>query len=105
MRALRSAVSIISVVAAPIVWWVWYFQVGQDVQAPQELKLGALVGAILVTLFSAFLALSTVPPVQTALTIRNQGARVTLNVTVWFFVIAFALLALYFVRLYLHLTR
>ena len=105
MRMLMSAVSIISVVAVPIVWWAWYFQVGQDVQAPQDLKLGALVAAILVTLFSAFLVLSTVPQVQTALASRNQGVRVTLNVINWLFVIAFALLALYFLRLYLNLTR
>jgi RsiW-degrading membrane proteinase PrsW (M82 family) len=105
MRILRSIVSIVSIVAAPTLLGIWYFQIGQDAHAPQDLKLGILVLALLVTLFSAFLALASVPSLRTALTSRNQVTRVTFNVMSVFFVIAFALLALYFVKLYLRMTR
>ncbi|GIV14589.1 MAG: hypothetical protein KatS3mg022_0024 [Armatimonadota bacterium] len=105
MRILRSIVSIISIVAAPTLFWIWHFQIGQDAHAPQDLKLGILVLALLVTLFSAFLALASVPSLRTALTSRNQVTGVTLNVTSGFFVIAFALLTLYFMQLCFRLTR
>jgi uncharacterized membrane protein len=103
MRVLISVVGTISIVAAPILFWVWYFHMRQDAQAPQKLKFGSLVLALLVTLFSAFLALADVPRVQTALA-SGRGIWFKLKVINWFFVIAFVLIALYFLRLYLHLT-
>lgn len=103
MRVLRAIVNIGSTIGVPALFWIWYYWTVRVEPAPQFLKSGIMALALLVTFFSAFLALVSLPRMQTAFVAGSKPLQLMLRSLSWLFVFAFAVLALYFLNIYFRL--